>query len=68
MAEGGTWAVPRSGLIFMRKENMLTLINRMPHHPDMQITEKQLHKQQQAEYEQIKEEFNKVGVIVRDET
>jgi hypothetical protein len=37
LKNGGSWAVPRSGLIFQRTENGYELINVMPYTDDMAI-------------------------------
>lgn len=35
MAEGGVWAVPRSGLVFSKRDGALVLIGRMPWTDDL---------------------------------
>ena len=68
MTEGGTWGVPRSGLMFRRQGNRLELIARMPHHPDMPCSPAQLHEQQQSEFDNTKLHFEAAGVNVVDRT
>lgn len=66
IADGGTWAVPRSGLIFNRQGDALVLTMRLPHDPDMPLTPAQLHEYQQGDYETIRRRFEAAGIIVRD--
>jgi hypothetical protein len=68
MADGGTWAVPRSGLIFTRRGKTLVLTARMPHMPEIPITPEQLAEQQQGDYDAIAERMIAAGVEMRDET
>lgn len=68
LTDGGSWGVPRSGLIFNRHGNTLVLVSRMPHDPAMPCTAEQLHEQQQSDYESTKREFAKAGIEVIDET
>ena len=66
IADGGTWAIPRSGLIFARHGNTLVLTLRMSHEPDMPLTPRQLHDVQQSDYEIIRRRFVAAGIEVRD--
>lgn len=67
IAESGTWAVPRSGLVFQKREGKLHLIEMMPHMPGMPLNEKELRTYQDEDFDSIQEEFAKVGVeVVRD--
>ena len=64
MADGGTWAVPRSGMIFQKRNNSLVLTARMPHDPNMPITAEELDAQQKREYANIKRHFEAAGITV----
>ena len=64
MKDGGTWAVPRSGMIFQKKGNTLILTARMPHDPSMAITVDELDEQQHREYANIKRHFEAAGITV----
>jgi hypothetical protein len=68
LADGGTWAIPRSGVVFQKREGELVLIERMPWDESMPITEERLRKYQNEEYAAVKLNFEKVGIPVRDET
>lgn len=68
MADGGTWAVPRSGLIFQKHGTRLELTACMPHDPAMPITAAELHEQQLSEFRSIKRNFELAGVTVIDRT
>jgi len=65
MKDGGTWAVPRSGMIFQRHGNELVLMTAMPHMAEMPITPKQLTEQQDGEFKSIKAHFEAAGIPVR---
>lgn len=65
IADGGVWAVPRSGLIFRKTgPARMTLIARMPHEPEMPMSADALREYQDEEYESIKFQFGRVGVEV----
>lgn len=67
LKDGGTWGVPRSGLIFTKRGNTFILTTIMPHHPLMPITPEQLREQQDDEYDQIKSHFEAAGIqVIRD--
>jgi hypothetical protein len=66
MSDGGTWAVPRSGMVFVKHGNRLELSARMPHDPAMPITPEELQEQQQADFDIIKLHFEAAGVTVID--
>lgn len=68
MADGGTWAIPRSGLIFIKHGKELHLMARMPHDPAMPCTREQLQEQQDADFEITKVHFGAVGVVVLDKS
>jgi hypothetical protein len=64
MAQGGIWAVPRSGLVFTKILDGLVLTAVMPHEPEMPVSEAELHEYQDADYAVIKEHFEAAGVPV----
>jgi hypothetical protein len=67
LAPGGTWGVPRSGLIFQKRDGKLVLINRMPHEilaPEFAMSEKELLKFQDEDYDVIKLHFEGAGIPV----
>lgn len=64
MADGGTWGVPRSGLLYVKRGDRLVLQARMPYDPAMPITEKLLDIQQNADIEIIKRHFGAAGIVV----
>lgn len=67
MAEGGVWAVPRSGLIFRKQgARRLELIEEMPWIPEMEgtITREELREYQDAEFELIRRHFAAVDIEV----
>jgi hypothetical protein len=68
LAEGGTWAIPRSALIWKKQGNALVLIGKMQYHRDLPMTEAEWIEHQQSDYDATKEEFEKAGFEVRDET
>ena len=68
LEDGGTWGVPRSGLIFNRRGNTLVLVGRLPYDPAMPCTAAELHAQQQSDFNSTKREFAKAGIEVIDET
>jgi hypothetical protein len=66
LAEGGSWAVPRSGLIFTKREGKLMLTERMPHTDEL-MSEKVLRELQDEDFEIIRDRFQKIGVeVVKD--
>lgn len=64
LADGGTWGVPRSGLVFQRSGDVLRLRDRMPYTEDMPITEAQLREQQDADFNVIRQRFHAAGIPV----
>lgn len=66
--DGGTWGVPRSGLLFTKRGNELHLTARMPHDPAMPITIEQLTEQQDTDLGGIKRHFEAAGIPVVDRT
>jgi hypothetical protein len=67
LAEGGTWAVPRSGLIFQRQGDKLVLIQMMPHDPAMPMSADELRAYQQDDYDAIASRFRAGGIPVEKE-
>lgn len=66
MAQGGSWAVKRSGLIFLKVGGKLLLTARMPHMEDMPITAEQLKTQQNTDVAIITRYFKAAGIEVED--
>ena len=64
LADGGTWAVPRSGLVFQRRGDMLVLVEKMPHDPAMPLSEAELSDYQDEDFKAIKEHFEAAGIPV----
>ena len=76
---GGTWAVPRSGLIFTKTgEEQLTLTAVMPYTPelaqaagegvDLPKTQEELISYQQSDYATIARHFRAAGIEVKSTT
>lgn len=68
MAEGCTWGVPRSGLVFCRRGNQLVLVDRLPYQPDMPCTARQWAGYQEYDLQEHRRHFEAIGVRVIDET
>ncbi len=79
MRDGAIWAVPRSGLIFTRRDNKLVLTSTMPYTEelaaaalqglDVPPTEHALRTYQDADYQLIRRTFKQAGITVtREET
>jgi hypothetical protein len=68
MAEGGTWAVPRSGLIFQKRQGKLICTIRMPHDPKMPCSAAELKRQQDGDVRVIGEHFAAINVSVEDQS
>lgn len=67
MAEGGTWGIPRSGIIFTKREGKLVLTDAMPYTSEMPMSEKELKEFQDSDFEATREEFGLIGVeVIRD--
>ena len=64
IAQGGTWAVPRSGLVFQKQGTTLVLIARMPYQEGMPGNGGQWAEYQESDYDAIKREFAKINVTV----
>ena len=67
LAEGGMWAVPRSGLVFTRRGDSLVLTSTMPHIIEMPMDEAALRKYQEEDFQAIKSHFEAAGIPVRSE-
>lgn len=68
LSDGGSWAMPRSGLIFEKRGQELCLRLRMPHDPKMPITAAQLQEQQDNDFKDVKASFGAAGVTVVDKS
>ena len=70
LRDGGVWGIPRSGLMWMKRDGKLVLTARMPWMPEMAgtITPEQLKEQQDEEYEANRLHFNAAGITVEDST
>lgn len=64
LADGGVWAIPRSGIVFQRRGDELHLHEVMPWSADMPISEAQLKEQQDDEFEAVKTHFEAAGIPV----
>jgi hypothetical protein len=75
MAEGGVWAVSRSGLVFQKQDDKLVLILRMPFaeiegaagYADIPSTEAELLKYQDEDYTAIRDHFASAGITVEQD-
>ena len=68
LIDGGVWGVPRSGLTFQRKGDEFRLLDRMPFQEGIAANAAEWESLQDADYETIKEEFEKAGIPVRKGT
>lgn len=68
LAEGGTWGVPRSGLVFRKRSGCLVLIGRMPHNAAMKMSVAELADHQDKDFALLKRNFEAAGIRMRDET
>lgn len=68
LAEGGTWAVPRSGLIFSKRGGKLVCSTRMPHMAEMPLSAAELTRQQDADVAVIRRHFAAVDIPVEDQS
>ena len=67
LRDGGSWAIPRSGLIFQKRGDQFVLIAAMPYDEKMAeigVTPERLKQQQDADFRLTKEHFARVGVEV----
>jgi hypothetical protein len=65
LADGGVWAIPRSGMIFQRRGDELHLHQVMPWSTDMPISKAQLEEQQNDEFEAVRIHFEAAGIPVK---
>lgn len=70
LRDRGVWGVPRSGLIFQKREaeSVLAVTARMPHEPAMPMSAEQLLEQQDSDVKAIRRRFEPLGIAVVDET
>jgi hypothetical protein len=68
IAEGGVWGVPRSGLVFTKRDGELVLTVLMPWSAEMPITEAELAEQQEDEFQSVKAHFAAAGITVTRES
>lgn len=78
MADGGVWGVPRSGLMFVKRNGGLELDDRMPWTRelayaaaegfDVPLDAEAFRAYQDADFELIRERFEAAGIAVRDAT
>lgn len=66
LAEGGSWGMPRCGLIFVKRGKELYLTARMPHDPAMPLSATELRKQQETDFNLVRANFGAAGVTVVD--
>lgn len=66
--DGGSWAIPRSGLIFRKEADppAFRLVAAMPWMPEMEgtVTREQLAEQQRSEFELNREHFERAGIAI----
>jgi hypothetical protein len=69
LVEGGTWGVPRTGLIFQKRDGKLHLITLLPWHPSCGVdTADQLREQQDFDIDGVRRMFAQIGIeVVGDE-
>jgi hypothetical protein len=65
MKDGSVWGVPRSGLVFTRRGDVLVLTSQMPHDPAMPMTAEKLKEYQAIDLECIRREFALAGIEVK---
>ena len=70
LRDRGVWGVPRSGLIFEKREaeRVFAVTARMPHDPAMPVTAVELAEQQDSDVEAIRRRFGPLDIAVVDET
>jgi hypothetical protein len=66
LMNGGTWAVPRSALIYQRADDALVLVGRMAHHKDLPYTESDWKAEQQHDIDGTRAVFEAAGITVRE--
>jgi hypothetical protein len=65
LADGGVWAIPRSGVVFQRRGDELHLHEVMPWSAGMPISAAQLKEQQDGEFEAVRIHFEAAGIQVK---
>jgi hypothetical protein len=68
LKDGGTWGVPRSGLIFQRQGESFHLISKMPFMDGMPGTPEDLAEYQADDFAAIKARFDRAGIKMDDRT
>ena len=68
LAPNGTWAVPRSGLVFTKRDGKLVLTARLPWKLGMPGNARALYEYQVDDFEAHRREFGAAGIEVVDGT
>ena len=70
LTDGGVWTIPRSGLVYQKREDMneLALISRMPWTEGMPFPEEHLLDFQEDDHDGVRKLFGAVGIGVVDST
>lgn len=68
LREGGIWAVPRSGLVFQKREGKFFLVQRMPWDESYPIPREEMRNFQTHDLRLISRYMRAAGVLVEDET
>ena len=66
LKEGGSWVVPRSGLMFTKTSGSFALTKLMPWDPLMAFGKEELSKYQQEDYAVIAKHMRAAGISVTD--
>lgn len=66
LTDRGYWGVPRSGLVFQKRGEVLALTDRMPHVEDMPASPRQIRTLQDDDFDGIRQLFGDIGVEVVD--
>lgn len=66
LADGGTWGIPRSGLMFQRRGEELLLTDRMPWEAGMMYSAAELARFQADDFEGVREHMGAAGITVLD--
>ena len=64
--EGGTWTLPRSGLIYVKRGKVLILTMRTPHHPSMPMEQGEWEDYQDEDHANNKRIFGAAGYEIHD--
>lgn len=65
LAEGGSWCIPRSALVFRKYGRAMVLVGSMPHHDLLPMTAAEWENQQAEEYRLAKQMFEAAGFEMR---